>query len=93
MEELKLQELIECHQVFIQVNKEIVDQEQEEPQLQLINLALVEMFKLLPQLINQDQEALINQEEEILEHINHQAIPVNMVQLDFHHQEDMEHQE
>lgn len=91
MEELKLQELIECHQVFIQVNKEIVDQEQEEPQqLQLINLALVEMFKLLPQLIN--QEALINQEE-ILEHINHQAIPVNMVQVDFHLQEDMEHQE
>ena len=92
MEELKLQELIECHQVFIQVNKEIVDQEQEEPQqLQHINLALVEMFKLLPQLIN--QEAVINQEEEILEHINHQAIPVNMVQVDFHHQEDMEHQE
>ena len=92
MEELKLQELIECHQVCIQVNKEIVDQEQEEPQQpQLINLELVEMFKLLPQLIN--QEALINQEEEILEHINHQAIPVNMAQVDFHHQEDMEHQE
>ena len=82
--------MIECHQVCIQVNKEIVDQEQEEPQPQLIPQVLVEMFKLLPQLIN--QEALINQEE-ILEHINHQAIQANMVQVDFHPQEDMEHQE
>ncbi len=52
MEELKLLELIECHQAWLQVNKEILDLEPEKQLQLLINLELVETFKQPHLLIN-----------------------------------------